>query len=135
MLLLADSHNPCTCSVELRQLLSKVPTDERQTAPSLSPLTVHGTFEAAGLGLVQQLVSSLDISGTTKLLQLFAPRSTAPVDDGFTLLRQLEVGLVVGGRNRLLELYSVIKGNVPRLQQLLGEYLCDNSIDFSNWLY
>ena len=127
---------PKTCSVELRDRLSKVPASDRAELVALAAkLTDLATFGPTTLELLQQLLLKLGSDGTNKVVRMFSHGDNNVEADGFDLLQQqIESGLGVNGKSKLLLLFKLIHGKETFLLQLLGEYLCaNNSIDFSNW--
>lgn len=96
-------------------------------------LNGHGPFSTSDINFVKQLISRLGATDTKHLLQQFSPSQTNDLGGGAALLGKLETALGNDGIIRLLEIYSHVKDNQKVLLRIVGEYLCNNSIDVSNW--
>ena len=132
-------NNPCSCFVELRELLSRVPRDDAvELRTSLKMFWIYQDFGPSKSQLVDQLLKKLSVKATNKVLLMFSNGHEKIRVGGVDLFLRLERDLGYNGKGKLLSLFRLIKGNLPTLvelvdqkPQILGEYLCDSFIDSS----
>ena len=85
--------------------------------------------------LLDQLVTILGDGKPKALLELLSDRGDIKDGDGTVSLEELEGRLDNKTTQQLLHLFSVVDQSSPSLSVLLanrGEYLYNNSLDFSN---
>ena len=115
-------NNPCSCFVELRDLLSRVPksdvADLRSSLRQLWPLWDVG---ATGSDLLKRLLNKLGSTRTYRVVQMFSHGDKKVEADGDDLPGQIIGDLNLNGTDKLLKLFQLIKGKEALLLQTLGE--------------
>ena len=134
-------NNPSICSTATRDkvchLLDRLNSDEVQRLEDIVvELGSDTVLEKEGVRLLDQLVTILGDGKPKALLELLSDRDAIKDGDGTVSLKALEGRLGSKRTKQLLHLFSVVDQSSPSLSVLLaqlGEYLYNNSLDFSNW--
>ena len=134
-------NNPSICSTATRdkmcELLKRLTSGEVQRLENIVvKLGSDTVLEKEDGRLLDQLVTLLGDGEPKALLELLSDRGVMKTGDRTDSLEAQERRLANKRTKQLLHLFSVVDQSSPSLSVVLaqrGEYLCNNTLNFSNW--